>query len=121
MNSVKYIGMDVHASTISAAVLNGEGKLLMQTVLARQAGAILDFLKGLRGTLHLTLEEGTQSAWLYDLLAGRVARVVVSNPRKQGSAELVWNSAALLRSPNPRAAELENNSALQRNNKAAGR
>jgi len=82
MNSVKYIGLDVHASTISAAVLNGEGKLFMQSVLATHAGAILDFLKGLRGTLHLTFEEGTQSAWLYDLLVGRVARVVVSNPRK---------------------------------------
>lgn len=82
MNSVKYIGLDVHQLTISAAVLDAEGKLVMQSVLATQAGAILDFLKGLRGTLHLTFEEGTQSAWLYDLLAGRVGRVVVSNPRK---------------------------------------
>src|SRR5437016_7995387 len=44
--------------------------------------AILDFIQGLRGTLHLTFEEGTHSAWLYDLLARRVARVVVCNPRQ---------------------------------------
>ena len=33
MNQEKYIGMDVHAATISAAVRNAEGKLLMECVL----------------------------------------------------------------------------------------
>jgi transposase len=82
MDSVKYVGLDVHQSTISVAVLNAEGKLVMQSVIATHAAAILDFIDGLRGTLHLTFEEGTYSAWLYDLLVRRVARVVVSNPRK---------------------------------------
>jgi transposase len=49
---------------------------------ATHAAAILDFIHGLRGTLHLTFEEGTHSAWLYDLLVPHVARVVVCNPRK---------------------------------------
>ncbi len=82
MKSVKYVGLDVHQTTISVAVLDAEGKLVMQSVLATRADALLDFLDGLRGTLHLTLEEGTHSAWLYDLLVRRVARVVVCNPRK---------------------------------------
>src|SRR5713226_8862109 len=82
MESVKYIGFDVHQTTISVAVLNAEGQLVMQSVLATHAAAILDFLHGLRGTLHLTFEEGTHSAWLYDLLVRQVARVVVCNPRK---------------------------------------
>jgi transposase len=82
MDSVKYVGLDVHQSTISVAVLNAEGKLVMQSVIATQAAAVLDFIDGLRGTLHLTFEEGTYSAWLYDLLVRRVARVVVCNPRK---------------------------------------
>jgi hypothetical protein len=68
MDSLKYVGLDVHQATISAAVLDAEGKLVMQSVLAPRAGAILDFLQGLSGTVHLTLEEGTHSAWLYDLL-----------------------------------------------------
>ena len=67
MNSVKYIGLDVHLSTISIAVLDAEGKLVMHSVVATHAAAILDFIHGLRGTLQLTLEEGTHSAWLYDL------------------------------------------------------
>ena len=82
MNSIKYVGLDVHQSTISVAVLNGEGKLVMQSVLATQARAIVDFFYGLRGTLHVTFEEGTHSAWLYDLLVRRVAKLVVCNPRK---------------------------------------
>jgi len=51
-------------------------------VLATQVTAILDFLHGLRGSLHVTFEEGTHSAWLYDLLVRRVAKLVVCNPRK---------------------------------------
>jgi len=82
MNSIKYVGLDVHQSTISVAVLNAEGKLVMQSILATEARAILDFFQGLRGTLHVTLEEGTHAAWLYDLLVRRVARLVVCNPRK---------------------------------------
>src|SRR5450759_2802188 len=81
-STIKYIGMDVHQSTISVAVLDAEGKLVMQSILATHAAAIVDFLHGLRGTLHVTFEEGTQSAWLYDLLVQHVAEVVVCNPRK---------------------------------------
>jgi transposase len=74
--------MDVHRDTISVAVLDEGGRLLMQSVLATRAAAILDFIHGLRGALHVTFEEGTHSAWLYDVLARRVAKLVVCNPRK---------------------------------------
>lgn len=82
MNSIKYVGLDVHRDTISVAVLNADGKLVMQSVIATRATTILDFLRGLSGTLYVTFEEGTHSAWLYDLLVRRVAQVVVCNPRK---------------------------------------
>jgi Transposase len=82
MNSIKYVGLDVHRDTISVAVLNGDGKLAIQSVIATQASAILDFLQGLRGTLHVTFEEGMHSGWLYDLLVRRVAHLMVCNPRK---------------------------------------
>src|SRR5580704_797182 len=82
MESVKYIGLDVHQSTISVAVLDAEGKLRMQSVIATKATAVLELVKGLRGVLHVTFEEGTYSAWLYDVVVRQVARVVVCNPRK---------------------------------------
>jgi hypothetical protein len=37
MDNVRYIGLDVHGDTISAAVLDGEGKLVMEAVLPTRA------------------------------------------------------------------------------------
>ena len=62
--------------------MDESGGLMMQSVLATRAAAILDFIGGVRGTLQVTCEEGTHSAWLYDLLVRRVAKLVVCNPRK---------------------------------------
>src|SRR6202034_579033 len=47
-----------------------------------KAITILDFLKGLRGNLRVTFEEGTWGAWLYDLIKPRVTELVVCNPRR---------------------------------------
>src|SRR5947199_3513608 len=82
MNQEKYIGMDVHDATISAAVMNAQGKLLMECMLETKAATILDFIEGLRGTLALTFEEGILAAWLHDLLKPHVSRLVVCDPRK---------------------------------------
>ncbi len=36
---IKYIGMDVHQEAIVIAVLNGSGKLVMETIVETKAGA----------------------------------------------------------------------------------
>jgi len=54
MNSVRYVGLDVHRDTISVAVLDESGRLIMQSVLATRAAAILDFIHGIRGRVHVT-------------------------------------------------------------------
>jgi transposase len=82
MNQEKYIGMDVHQATISVAVMDSSGKLIMECILETKAATILEFIAGLRGTLSVTFEEGTSAAWLHDLLKPHVARVVVCDPRK---------------------------------------
>jgi transposase len=82
MNSEKYIGLDVHQATISVAVLDSKGRLVMESILETKAATILEFFAGLRGTLSVTFEEGTWAAWLYDLLKPRVETLVVCNPRK---------------------------------------
>jgi transposase len=82
MDSVKYIGMDVHKEAIVIAVLSSSGKLVMESVIETKAITILDFLKGLRGSLHVTLEEGTWAAWLYDLIKPHVTELIVCNPRR---------------------------------------
>src|SRR3974390_2478412 len=82
MTGTKYIGMDVHKESISIAVMNGFGKVVMESVIETKASTILQFIDGLRGELCVTLEEGTWAAWLYDLLKPHVSKVVVCDPRR---------------------------------------
>jgi len=82
MDSIKYIGMDVHKESISIAVMNGTGKLVMESIIETKAITVVQSTQGLRGDLCVTLEEGTWAAWLYDLLKPHVTKVVVCNPRK---------------------------------------
>jgi transposase len=82
VNQAKYIGMDVHQATISVAVMDSAGKLILESILETKDSTILQFLGGLRGSLLVTFEEGTSAAWLYDLLRPRVANVLVCDPRK---------------------------------------
>ena len=82
MSQEKYIGMDVHQATISVAVMDAGGKLIMECLLETKAATIVEFMEGLHGTLWLTFEEGTSAAWLHDLLKPHVNRLVVCDPRK---------------------------------------
>jgi len=80
MDSTKYMGMDVHKETISIAVMNSAGKLVIESILETEAMTILQFVQGFRGNLQVTFEEGTWATWLYDLLKPHVTKVVVCNP-----------------------------------------
>ncbi len=82
MTSTKYIGLDVHKESISIAVLNCAGKVVMECVIETKASTILQFIHGFRGDLHVTFEEGTWAAWLHDLLKPHVTELVVCNPRE---------------------------------------
>src|ERR1700719_48200 len=82
MSEAKYIGMDVHTATISAAVRDSSGSLVMEATLETKAETILQFVHGLRGSLHVAFEEGTCAAWLHDLLKPHVTKVLVCDPRK---------------------------------------
>ena len=82
MNDAKYIGMDVHTATISAAVRDSSGNLVMEATLETKGETILEFVHGLRGSLHVSFEEGTCAAWLHDLLKPHVSEVLVCDSRK---------------------------------------
>jgi transposase len=82
VNDAKYIGLDVHQTTISATVLDSTGKLVMESILETKAATILQFIHGVHGSLHVTFEEGTCAAWLHDLLRPHVTRVLVCDPRR---------------------------------------
>ena len=52
MDTAKYIGMDVHKETVSIAVLDSSGKLVMESIVETKAITIVQFVRGLRGDLH---------------------------------------------------------------------
>ena len=45
MTDAKYIGMDVHTATISAAVRDSSGNLVMEATLETKAETILEFVQ----------------------------------------------------------------------------
>jgi transposase len=82
MDQTKYIGLDVHQASISVAVRDAAGKVVIEAIIETKATSILEFIRGIRGSVWITFEEGTSAAWLYDLLKPHVAKVIVCDPRK---------------------------------------
>jgi transposase len=82
MKRDQYMGMDVHQATTVVAVLDAEGRVIMETTVATEAGAIIRLIQSLSGPLHVTFEETTQSAWLYEVVRSFVAEVIVCDPRR---------------------------------------
>src|SRR5499427_746762 len=81
MNSVKYVGMDVHKSITVIAVLNELGQFESRSQVKTKAENICDFFRGISGKVEVVFEEGTHSAWLYKLIKPLVASVTVCDPR----------------------------------------
>ena len=82
----RYIGLDAHATSCTFAVLSERGRRLDSAVVETNGHALVKFLRGVPGDKHLCLEEGTQSAWLYEVLQGHVRELVVTHAyeRKRG-------------------------------------
>ena len=48
MSSEKYIGLDVHQATISVAVVDSQGTLIMESILETKGLTLLEFFAGAR-------------------------------------------------------------------------
>ncbi len=46
MDSIKYIGVDVHKESISIAVMNGTGKLVVESIIETKAITVVQFIQG---------------------------------------------------------------------------
>ncbi len=82
MKQDKYIGMDVHQATTVVAVMDAGGKIVLETVVPTEGAALIRFLQSLQGRLRVTFEECGQAGWLYELVRGYVAEVIVCDPRR---------------------------------------
>lgn len=83
--TTKHVALDVHQATTVTAVRDDGGRIIARTILPTAAEPIVDYFRGMRGTVHVTFEEGTQAQWLYDLLEPVVHRVIVCNRRGEPS------------------------------------
>ena len=59
MKCDKYICMDVHQAMTVVVVLDAEGKVILETMVATEAAAIIRLVKSLSGPLRVTFEETT--------------------------------------------------------------
>ena len=73
----RYLGGDVHAASVTFSVLNESGKQLRRDVVETNGQALVGYLKQQPGNLHLCIEEGEWSQWLYEILSPYVAEMVV--------------------------------------------
>jgi transposase len=79
--TTKYIFFDVHKDTTVGTVREESGRIIARTILATEEEALVEYLRGMRGTRHVALEEGTQAQWLHDLLRPVVDSVLVCDRR----------------------------------------
>jgi len=66
--STKHVALDVHQATTLASVREDSGRVIARSILPTEEPAIVEFFRGMRGTIHVAFEEGTQAQWLHDLL-----------------------------------------------------
>jgi len=74
----RYIGLDVHAASTTFGVISESGKRLGSHVVETNGQALVEQLKTIPGEKHVCLEEGTQSAWVYEILSPHAEEVVVA-------------------------------------------
>jgi len=73
----RYIGGDVHQASVTFVVLSATGRQLREDVIETNGRALVGYLKQLAGSLHLCIEEGEWSNWLFEILSPHVAEFVV--------------------------------------------
>ena len=97
----RYVGVDAHARSCTLCVMSATGQHLKSLVVETNGEALVRAVEGIEGCVHVCLEEGTQSAWLYELLKPHVSEIVVSMPpEKRGAksdARDAWTRANELR------------------------
>jgi transposase len=73
----RYLGGDVHAQSVTFSVLDASGRQIRRDVVETNGQALVGYLQQLAGRLHLCIEEGEWSQWLYEILSPHVTELVV--------------------------------------------
>ena len=73
----RYIGLDAHRDSSTICILSAGGKRTQRDVIETNGDALVSYIRNLRGRLHVCIEEGTWSEWLYEILSPHVVELVV--------------------------------------------
>lgn len=73
----RYIGIDSHCDSSTICVVSATGKRVSREVVETTGQALVSSVRKLRGGLHVCIEEGLWSEWLYEILSPHVAELVV--------------------------------------------
>jgi hypothetical protein len=74
----RYLGADVHAASVTFCMLDASGKQIRRDGVETYGKALVGYLQQLPGNLHLCLEEGEWSQWLYEKFGPLWAITVVA-------------------------------------------
>ncbi len=100
----RYIGLDVHATSTTLAVVGPSGRRLRTSVVETNGKALIEVLKTIPEPRHVCLEEGTQAEWLFQILKPHATEVVVakvaSSRGQKSDAKDAFGLAELLRTGN---------------------
>jgi transposase len=83
----RYIGLDVHQASCTLAVVGTSGKRLGSHVVETNGQALVELVRAIPKPRLLCMEEGTQSAWLYELLLPHVDELVVAGVSESRGAK----------------------------------
>ena len=78
----RYIGLDAHSASCTIAVVGLNGKRLGCHVVETNAKVLVELIKTIPKPRYLCFEEGTHSAWLYEILSRDVDQTVVTAIRQ---------------------------------------
>ena len=74
----RYIGLDAHVASCTLAIISQTGKRLRDFPVETNGAALVEAIRAIPGHRHLILEEGAQSAWLYETLERHVDEIIVT-------------------------------------------
>jgi len=81
--AIRYIGIDLHTSSCTLAVLGPTGRRLRCWQVDTDQRALVEAVRSVAGELCVCFEEGTLSDWLYEILEPVASEIQVIQPLKR--------------------------------------
>jgi transposase len=80
MNSMNYIGLDIHKKSISSCVRQADGTIFQESTMAATRDALDDWMRQLPQPWMAGMEATLFTGWIYDHLVSGGAMVKVAHP-----------------------------------------